>query len=269
MESVWRSQEDYSHGYLILPLAAILLWLRWDSFPGVSQHVDWRGLVLMLLAVVTRWLAAMAYMDFIDGWSLILMILGLTWLLFGWPVLRWSAPAIIFLIMMVRLPFQAESLLSWHLQNIATKLSTVILVVLGLPAVREGNTIWLGQEQLFVEEACSGMRIFVGMFALAFFWCVTAQRSWIDRIIIFAAAIPLALFVNATRIVLIGLLLDPSNSESTNQQIHDWTGLITIPLAGLLLWIVKVSWEKIYRPVEIVNPVFDLRTSVQSTTGGR
>jgi exosortase len=259
LESAWRSEADYSHGYIVIPLAIVLLWMRWDSFPGVHRNVDWRGLWMIGVAVVMRVIGRLAYMDFLDGYSIIPMVAGVVWLLCGLPALKWSSPAILFLIMMVPLPYRAESMLSWQLQGVATDLSTAMLRILGKPAIAEGHIIWIGDSKLMIEEACSGMRIFVGMIALALFWAATVKRSWLDRIVILAAAVPMALFVNALRITVTGILYGWFESAASRKIIHDWTGFLMIPLAALLLWAVKSYWEKLYRPLEVHNPAERLR----------
>ena len=251
LESQWRHEPDYSHGYLVLPLAAVLLWLRRDTFPGVSQRVDWRGTSLILVAVVMRVVGRLGFMDFLDGWSIVPMVGGVTWLTLGLPALRWATPAILFLIMMVPLPFRAETMLSWKLQGLATTLSTGILRIFGLPAIAEGHVIWIDDSKLMIERACSGLRIFVGMIALAFFWASTVRRAWIDRVVILLAAIPFAVLVNAIRISVTGILYQYFPSEEARNAIHDWSGYLMIPAAALLLWLLKCFWEYLYRPVRL------------------
>ena len=250
-EMAWRLEPDYSHGYLILPLTCVLLWLRQDTFPGIREHCEPVGLLLIALSIVMRIAGRLLYMDFLDGYSLIPLMAGLVWFLCGLPALKWAAPAIAFLILLVPLPYRFETGLSWELQGIATGLSTTFLRVLGLPAISEGHTIWVGENQLMVAEACSGMRIFVGMIALAAFWAATVKRCWVDRFILLAAAIPLALLVNATRITVTGVLYGWFPAPSARQIIHDWSGYLMIPLAAALLWGLKAYWEKLYRPVEV------------------
>src|SRR5687768_11291251 len=43
MEDQWRNEPDYSHGYLIIPLALLVLYHRRDLFPGVSARLGWAG----------------------------------------------------------------------------------------------------------------------------------------------------------------------------------------------------------------------------------
>ncbi|QEG42468.1 exosortase/archaeosortase family protein [Roseimaritima ulvae] len=250
LEDSWRNEPDYSHGYLVLPLAGLLCWQRRELFPGVTGRVNWSGLALIALAVVMRIVGRLSYTDFLDAWSLLPLITGTVLLLFGWAAMKWALPAIGFLFLMIPLPYQAESLLSWKLQGIASELSTVMLRILGQPAVSEGHVIWIDDQRLHVEEACSGMRIFVGVAALAYFWAASVTRSWIDRVILLAAVIPLAVMVNATRITAVGLLNQMFDDTVSRNRIHDWSGYMMIPLAFFILWLVKVYWQRLYRPLE-------------------
>ena len=110
--------------------------------------------------------------------------------------------------------------------------------------------IWIGEEQLFVEEACSGLRIFVGVAALAFFWAAITRRAWIDRVVLLAATLPLAIVVNALRITTVGLIYQWSDSVGSRQLVHDVSGYLMIPIAFGLLYLVKLYWQQLYRPLE-------------------
>ncbi len=253
IEDAWRNEPDYSHGYLVVPLAALLCWNRWDRMPGMSPSVHWAGLWLVMLSLFMRIVGRLLYADFLDAWSLLPLVAGAVWLLLGFPALKWALPAIAFLFLMIPLPYQAESLLSWKLQGVATEFSTAMLRVFGQPAVSEGHLIWINDEKLQVEEACSGLRIFIGVAALAFFWAAMVSRSWLDRLILLAAAVPLAVFVNALRIVVVGLLFQIFDDSVRRNTIHDVSGYLMIPLAFGLLWLIKLYWEHLYRPVELLT----------------
>lgn len=253
MELQWRTEPDYSHGYLVIPLALTLLYSRRHSFPGLSAEIGWAGLILIGLAGSLRILSSLSYMDFLDGWSIIPWVAGVVWLLAGRNVLLWALPAICFLILLVPLPYRVETLLSWKLQSVVTLMSTDILRAIGFPAIADGNTIWIGELQMMIEEACSGLRIFVGMVAFAFFWASMIQRAWIDRIVVLIAAIPMAILANTIRVVATCCsfyYLD----KGTATVLHDWEGVLMIFLAAGLLWCVMFYWQKLYYPSAMVLP---------------
>ncbi len=263
MEHRWRTEPDYSHGYLIIPLAIILLYARSSTFPGLSRKISWAGAGLMLMAGFLRIFSSLSYMEFLDGWSIVPWVAGAVWMLAGKRAMLWALPAIFFLILLVPLPFQLESVLSSKLQSLVTLISTGCLRVLGFPAIAEGNTIWVGEKQMLVEEACSGLRIFVGMGAFAYFWASMAQRAWIDKVVILVSALPMAILANTIRVVLTcGSFYWLGNSWS--RQLHDGAGILMIFIAGGLLWCVKAYWEMLYHPSRVLLPVSQLRDELAS-----
>ena len=160
---------------------------------------------------------------------------------------------------MIPIPFQAESLLSVPLQTLATKLSTASLLMLGQPALAEGNTIWIGDHQLLVEEACSGLRIFVGIGALAFAFTLFSRWAWWQKALALMATLPIAIIANVIRIVATGLLYELVSNEAAMHFSHELSGLIMIPFAAVLFWLFLVYLEKLFPEVEIVS-AFDAGT---------
>jgi exosortase len=250
MESQWRTEPDYSHGYLILPLALVLLYRRMDLKPKNSPALDWGGLWLLVLAVVLRVVGRLAYMDFLDGWTLVPWVAGLVWLFCGRQNLWWSLPAIGFLLLLTPMPYKFESMLSFKLQGVSTLLSSAALVVMGFPAITEGNTIWLGDQHLMVEEACSGLRIFMGMVAMGYFFAVLSRRSWLDKAVILACCGPIAIVVNALRVTGTGIAYHWLSDEHAHQA-HDWLGFLMIFVGAGMLFAVSLYWEALYKPVEV------------------
>jgi exosortase len=252
LEHAWRTEPDYSHGYLVLPLAIILLYVRRDSFPGFASSIGWGGLSLLLLAFAMRVGGRLAYMDFVDAWSIVPAVGGAVWLLAGRQAARWAFPAIVFLLLLSPLPYRLETGLSWKLQGVATTLSTAVLRILGFPAVAEGNTIWIGTSQMMVAEACSGLRIFVSMAAFAWFWAAMSTRSKVDGVVILLAALPMAIVANVIRVTLTGVCFYFLDAQAANRA-HDWLGILMIGIAAGLLWLVKAFWERLYRPREVMT----------------
>ncbi len=258
----WNREPDYSHGFFVAPLAVYFLWARRDRYPGSARHAErdeyiagpaWLGLLLVAASVAVRVYGAHFYLDALDGWSILLWVAGVVWLLGGWKVMWWAAPSIAFLWFMVPLPFRVERWLSLPLQGAATKLSCWILQALGQPALAEGHTIILGQNQLEVEQACSGLRIFVGIVALAFAYAIVMRRAWWEKALLLLSAVPIALLANAARIVSTGLLYQYVSGEAAKKFSHDAAGWVMILFAAGLFGLVLLYLSRLVREVELVG----------------
>jgi len=265
LEYQWRTQADYSHGYLVPLLSIALLYSRRENFTGWQRQLCWSGAALLILAMVLRTLGQLFFMEFLEAWSIIPWLAGCITLLAGPRMLWWALPSLLFLLFMVPLPYQIESTLSWKLQSLVTTLSSIVLRIFGFPAVAEGHTIWIGQSQMLVEEACSGLRIFVGMAAFAYFWACLIRRAWVDKLVVIASFIPLAIAANTIRSVTICISYYWFDGRFA-RFVHDFAGILMIVLAAGMVWLVKQHWERLYRPVWISIPANRLRNKKEPVT---
>lgn len=249
----WESEPDYSHGYLVIPAALFFLWTRRAACPAAQSPGWWAGLSLVGLSLSIRLFAAAYYFESIDGWSMLLWLAGVVALLFGNAVLLWALPSIAFLVFMIPLPFRIEGLLSLPLQRIATKASCWTLQLLGQPAISEGNTILIGDHRLEVEQACSGLRLFVSILALAFAYLMLVKRTWWEKTLLLASVVPIAIVANSARIVATGLLYEYASSDAAKKFSHDFAGWAMIPLAAALFGFVLWYLGKLFREQEQVK----------------
>jgi exosortase len=174
-------------------------------------------------------------------------------------MLWWSSPAIAFLFFMIPLPFGVERMLSLPLQRIAAILSTWTLQFLGQPAIAEGNTIWLNNINLEVEQACSGLRIFMGILALAYAYLILVRRARWERIFLIVSVIPVALAANCARIVATAFLYQYVSDAAAKRFSHDFAGWAMIPLAAFLFALVLWYVGALFREEEEL----DMKTIVQ------
>lgn len=232
--TAWEREPDYSHGYLVIPLAILFLYLRRGSFPGFGASSPVLGLCLLAASLLIRASDAVFFLRFLDGYSILPWVASVVALLFGSRVLVWALPSIGFLFFMIPIPFSAETALSYPLQRVATKLSCAVLQVLGQPAFAEGNVILLGEHQLEVAQACSGLRLFMSVIALAYCYVTLVNRTWWEKLILIAAVGPIAIISNTLRIVATGLLYQFTTGEVAKKFAHDFAGWAMIPVAAAL-----------------------------------
>ena len=253
MAEQWYIEPDYTHGWFVPFLALSICWHRAYKFPGVESKSSWAGVWIFGLVILMRFVSRMAYADFLDAWSIPVLVAGFVWVLLGPRALWWALPAIVFLFFAIPLPYQAETMLSWQLRGFATELSKFGLRACGYPAVSEGHVIWIADKPLIVEQACSGLRIFVGMGAFAFFWAAINDRSWSDRIFLLSIAIPVAVFVNALRIIVIGLFTPYIENSDLRYWIHEVSGIAMLFASFGIMGAAGKYWTHLYRPEESVT----------------
>jgi exosortase len=143
-----------------------------------------------------------------------------------------------------------EGMLSLPLQRVATYASCWILQLLGQPAISEGNTILLGEHRLEVEQACSGLRLFMSIVALAYAYLVLTQRAWWEKLFLLASVVPIAIAANALRIVATGLLYRHASGEAARQFSHDFAGWAMIPVAATMFYLVLWYLKNLFREEE-------------------
>jgi exosortase len=237
MAERWSDDPQYSHGFLVPVFALVLLWSRRELRPLPPFQASWWGIAWLTGALLLRLSAGLFYLEPLDGYSLLLALAGVVLLMGGRPALRWAWPAIAFLGFMLPLPFQIDVALAYPLRRMATLASTYLLQTFGLPAFAEGNVIVMDGVRLEVVEACSGLGMLMTFFALATAVAVLVDRPPLDKLVVAASAIPIALLVNVVRITATALAHRWFGAETAHILKHDLAGWLMMPLALGLLWL--------------------------------
>jgi exosortase len=248
----WNAVADYSHGFLVAPLALYFAWERRPQLRRARIEPSWWGLVPLLLSTFTLVVGRLGVELMNMRVSFVFMVIGLVILLLGLQVFKVLAFPLLFLFLMVPLPQSLVNVVAFPLQLVAADWAVQMLYWLRIPALREGNIIHLPQTTLFVAEACSGLRSLMALITLGVVFAYFFRRSWGERIIIVASAIPIAIFVNTLRVALTGILTYRFGEKAAEGAIHEFQGLITFGAAFVLLLVLaqvlELVWPKRWRP---------------------
>ncbi len=236
MTRKWVNDPQYSHGFLVPPFVAFLLWTRRHRLPAAWPAPSAWGVALLAAGAALRLAGAFWYYDWPEAVSLLPCLGGLALLAGGGPALRGAWPGIAFLLFMVPLPYRLESALAGPLQEVAAWACTVALQALGRPAVADGNLIAVNGLQIEVVVACSGLGSLFVFFAIASGLALVSRRPLVDRIILVLSAAPVALLANVVRITATALLQEAAGGEGTFATFHDLAGWLMMLLAFGVLW---------------------------------
>jgi exosortase len=244
----WWSEQDYVYGFLVPPFAAFLLWYRRELMPEEPIQGNLWGLALLALCAAMRLTAAYLQVPLVDPLSIVPCLAGIVVLTAGWDGLRWTWPAILYLVFMVPLPSTLAVMLSQPLQQIGASTSTYLLQTVGIPAVAHGNVIALRQWDLGVEEACSGLRMLMLFLAVCAAAAMVIRRDPWERAVLVLSSAPIAVIANVIRITVTGILYETAGPELAEALFHDLAGVFMMPLAVILLWIEMIVLSLLFRP---------------------
>ena len=232
----WSLVEDYQHGFLVVPLALFFAYeRRWD-LEDASIQGSWIGLFPLFIGLTSLTIGRLGTELMTMRSGFIFTLIGLVLLLLGRKIFRIIAFPLFFLFLMVPLPQSLVNTIAFPLQLIAAKYAVWSLQELGIPALVEGNIIHLAHTELFVHDACSGLRSLMALITLGVVFAYFFKRGVLSiQILLVASTIPIAIAVNGFRVALTGFLAHHFGEEAAGGAIHDFQGIITFGLALSLL----------------------------------
>ena len=255
LENRWATDPRCSHGFVVPLLAAVVLWVRRDSFPAGPWGVHPWGLAVLAAAALVRLGGAYVNLAWFDGASLLLSLVGVGALAGGAKLLRWAWPGYATLFFVLPLPYQVESALAAPLQRMATVAATYALQTLGYPAVAAGNVILIDDQRLGVEDACNGLGMLSVFFALSTAVALVVRRPWYEKVIVFLSAVPTGLAVNLVRITATGWAHQTFGSHVAEVLFHDYAGWLMMPLALAILGLELALLRRLVVKRKVAGPV--------------
>jgi exosortase len=135
---------------------------------------------------------------------------------------------------MIPIPAIVLNQVTLPLQLFASRTAAAALPWLGVPVFRQGNVIDLPAKAMEVAEACSGIRSLMSLITLSVIYGFLLERRLGLRLLLAAAAIPIAVCANAVRIVGTGLLVQYWSPDKAEGFLHVFSGWLVF-LASLIM----------------------------------
>ena len=232
----WASDDNYSHGFFVLPLAAWFAWERRSALTTAPCRPSSLGAIVIAGSLLT-WIAGLLAAElFLTRVSLIGVIAGTLLFVWGWAHLRILAFPILFLLLMIPIPAILFNQVAFPLQLVASQAGELVITAAGIPVLREGNVLHLPTQTLEVVEACSGIRSLVSLLMLAIVLGYFTEPRRGPRVLIALAAVPIAIAANALRVAGTGLAAEWIGASAAEGFFHTFSGwlMFLIAFAGLL-----------------------------------
>ncbi len=251
------SDPEHSHGLFTPIIAGIVLYARRRYLPFIMGP-SVIGLLVVLIGAAVRMVGVIYTIQPFEHISMVIVLAGLIWFLFGINVLWWATPA--FLIFALGLPLpnmlatqQAARLQAWNAQA-----SAFLMQVLGIPALPQGHIILTTKGDLDIAYACSGLQMMMAFLSVSATVAMLIKAHWAERIAIFLAGIPIALLCNILRVTITAIAYEHFDGKAVRDFFHDAGGYVFIPVALFMLYGLIWLYDKAF-PRRQVMPMEVMR----------
>jgi exosortase len=232
----WASDENYSHGFIIIPFAVYFAWQKRQALEAAPAEPSLAGLLFVGASLLVFLAGLLGAELFLTRVSLIGVLAGSVWFLVGRKHLRLLAFPLLLLILMIPLPAMIFNQIAFPLQLFASRVGETVLSLAGVPVLREGNVLELASTKLEVAQACSGIRSLVSLLTLGVILGKLTEPRLSTRVLLAMLTVPVAIAANAARVAGTGLAANWIGPEAAEGFLHMFSGwLVFVAAFGLLL----------------------------------
>ena len=257
---VWND-EGYSHIMIVPLVSAWFLWnCRGDLKPVVGDRASRIAAALAIgLGVVgfaSGWVLSVRGSSWylaVEILSLLCMWIGGFALTFGSRGLRSAAFPLAFLMFLVPPPGPLLQFVIRVLQHASVQMTYWGFHVLGVPVYRNGALLVLPNLSIEVARECSGIRSSISLLLTTIIAVQLFLKSRLNKLLLIALVVPIAIFKNSLRIVTVTLLAMYVDRSFIDGKLHHRGGFVFFLLAlGLVFGLMSQlrRFEERHRTVQ-------------------
>jgi exosortase len=229
--NAWISNDYYSHGFLVPLVSAFFVWTKREYLKTREPSII--GIILIFLGALLYIGGFFWQIRILGGLSLLLVITGLVFAIYGVRTARQMAFPLVFLLFMLPAPFVQE--IAYRLQEISVVSSSWLLETLRFPITSSGPEIYLKGTTFTIGLPCSGINTLVALMALSAVYAHILTGSYVKRVSLFILSFPIAILANILRITTIIIVAYFASVETAVGWYHDISSPLFFALSFLLL----------------------------------
>lgn len=231
-QGIWTT-DDNAHGPLILAVLAWLFWtVRQEIVQAPVRPVRWAGIAVFTLGLAIYLVGRIADVLMFALASQPFVVAGILLLLRGSQGLRAAWFAVFYFVFMIPLPGTLVDQLTGPLKQWISYLVVEALYRVGYPIARSGVVLEIGQYQMLVADACSGLHSMYSLAALGtLFMYIMKRRSLLHNGIMLASILPIAFIANLARVAVLVLVTYHLGDEAGQGFLHGAAGMVLMGVA--------------------------------------
>jgi exosortase len=233
---VWTTTEEFSYGFLIPPVSALVIWWRREPLVRSIGRGSTVGLAIAASAIVISILGERIGIHAISGLAVSPLLFGAAVFLWGWRAGGVLAFPIGFLAFGLGVFRGLLDTVGFTLQGITAFGAGTLAPLVGVPVIRDGLVLSSDRFAFIVADTCSGMSSLVSLLALAALWVYAARGSLTGRMAVLLSVVPLTILANSVRVTLVLVVAHWFGQDAALGFFHGASSLVLFgfALGGLL-----------------------------------
>ena len=225
--NIWQTDEQ-AHGALIL---LVVLWLFWGVRREIAALPDasvpaW-GWPLFTFGLLAYFVGRMIGISILEFGSQPFIVAGILLLLKGRRAIRIAWFPLVYFVFMIPLPDILVDAVTGPLKQWISAVVVEFLYRVGYPIARSGVVLTIGQYQMLVADACSGLHSMYSLTALGtLFMYIMARASRLHNAIMLASILPIAFVANIVRVIALVLITYHLGDEAGQGFLHGAAGMV-------------------------------------------
>jgi exosortase B len=245
---IWQT-DDHAHGAIILLVVIWLFWQEREAILAVESKplaaVGWPCFIFGLLVYI---LGRSQNISILEIGSQILVLGGAILVLLGRAGIRAAWFPLLYIVFMIPLPGILVDAVTGPLKNWISIIAEHVLYSAGYPIARNGVVLTIGQYQLLVADACSGLHSMFSLSALGLlFMYITERKSWLHNGIMIASILPIAFSANIIRVMVLILVTYHIGDEAGQGFLHGAAGMVLLVAALMLMYVFDSILGRIFK----------------------
>jgi len=253
---IWQS-DDHAHGALIL---AVMLWLFWGLREPIAavppEPRPWLGWPVFGVGLFLYMVGQVFQISILEFGSQPFVVAGILLLLKGTGATRVAWFALFYFIFMIPLPGIIVDAVTGPLKNWISAIVVEILYRVGYPISRNGVVLTIGQYQMLVADACSGLHSMYSLSALGtLFMYIMGRTSRLHNAVMVASILPIAFTANIVRVMILVLITYHLGDEAGQGFLHGTAGMVLMLVALACFFALDALLASVLRPRLTSTPV--------------
>jgi exosortase B len=245
----WK-EDDLAHGPIIL---AVIVWLIWDKrqvlLAAPTRAAPIPGVALLVFGLLLYVVGRSKQVMIFEVGALAPILAGVILAMRGWLALRAMWFMLLFIAYLVPLPFSFVVAMTLPLKHYVSVIADQILHFAGYPIAHNGVILTIGQYQLLVADACSGLNSMFSLSALGLLYLyLMRHQSWLHNGLILASLLPIAFCANIVRVIILVLVTYHLGDAAGQGFLHGFSGMVLFITALIVIFLFDVIVARVIKP---------------------